>query len=106
MEEGSAGALKKAALESVHGTPESERKPVQAYSRDEVRKLLEEVLNDDIAKREIKDTAENVVEKLRRAMWPEFEIEAKKVRAEKDVERKAMLMHLKQLIGEANGGTD
>jgi hypothetical protein len=103
MEAGSAGDLKRAALESVNGSSDPESKPITQYSRDEVRGLLEEVLNSDIAQREIADTADNVADKVRRALWPEFEVEAKKAKAEKDVERKAMLMHLKELIGEANG---
>ena len=98
--------LKQAAMESVHGPSEPTEKPIQAYSRDEVRQLLEDVLNQDVLQREIEGTSEAVADRIREALWPEFQLEAKKKVAEKKVERKALLMHLKELIGEANGRSD
>lgn len=106
MEVGSAEALKQAALESVNGAPPEESKSIGSYTRGEVQELLQEILNQDVLGREIADTADNVAEKIREALWPEFDLETKKVKAQKDVERKALLMHLKDLIGDANGRAD
>lgn len=103
MEEGSLGVLKQAALDSVNGTPEPEAKPLGSYSRDDVRLMLEDILNQDSVEREIKDTAENVAAKMKESMWPEFDLEAKKLSAQKKVERKALLMHLKELMTAADG---
>jgi hypothetical protein len=98
--------LKQAALESVNGAPAEESRELGSYTRGEVQQMLEDILNQDVLQRDITDTADNVAEKIREALWPEFDLETKKVKAQKDVERKALLMHLKDLIGEANGRGD
>jgi hypothetical protein len=95
--------LKQAAIDAETKPAAGEAKPAASYTRDEMRSLLEEVLNQDILQREVSDITEHVAERIREGLWPEFEVEAKRKKAEKDVERKALLMHLKDLIGEANG---